>query len=126
MKSGDRNKTFFHKQAIVRKIKNNITSITDKVGTQHNDQTTIKNAASDHFKELLIESGEDENYANLLQHLPKKIVVETNERLTTEIKEEEIKEAIWGLQLDKAPGPSNFPIFFYREYWEMIKKDLIK
>eukprot|EP00253_Pinus_taeda_P010059 PITA_10059 len=101
-------------------------AIIDNAGTQHNDQTAIKSAASDNFKELLTETREDENYADLLQHLPKKIAAETNERLAEEIKEEEFNEAIWGLQPDKAIGLDDFPICFYREYWEMIKKDLIK
>lgn len=82
LKSGDRNTTFFHKQANVWKIRNNITTITDNAGTQHNDQTTIKNVASKHFKDLLTKSVEEENYTDFQQHLPKKIVAESNERST--------------------------------------------
>jgi len=58
--------------------------------------------------------------------LPNKITTEANERLTEEIKEEEILGAIWSLQPDKAPSPDGFPICFYKEYWETIKRDLIK
>lgn len=43
-----------------------------------------------------------------------------------EIKEEEIKEAIWCLHPNKALSLDGFPICFYREYWELIKKDLTK
>eukprot|EP00253_Pinus_taeda_P013716 PITA_13716 len=123
---GDRNTAFFHKQATVRQIRNSITTITDSTGIQHNEKVAIKNTALEHFKEILTEKGEEENFADLLQHLPNKIAAETNERLTKEIKEEEIKGAIWGLQPDKALGPNGFPIFFYREHWATIKKDLIK
>jgi len=35
-------------------------------------------------------------------------------------------EAIWSLHPNKAPGPDGFAICFYRDYWELIKKDLIK
>eukprot|EP00253_Pinus_taeda_P036557 PITA_36557 len=109
-----------------RQIRNNITAIIDNAGTQHSDQTAIKSTVADHFKELLTETREEENYVDLLQHVPTKITVELNERLTEEIKEEEIKEAIWCLQPDKAPGLDGFSICFYRDCWEMIKKDLIK
>jgi len=57
LKSGDRNTSFFHKQATVRQIRSNITTIIDSVGNQHKDQASIKNAATAHFKELLSEKG---------------------------------------------------------------------
>eukprot|EP00253_Pinus_taeda_P017174 PITA_17174 len=113
-------------QATARQIKNNITVIIDNAGTQQTDQTAIKGVASDHFKELLTETGEEELFDDLLQHLPTKITVDLNKKLTEEIKEEEIKEAIWCLQPNKAPRPDGFPICFYREYWDLTKKDLIK
>jgi hypothetical protein len=36
----------------------------------------------------------------------------------------EIFEAIWCLELDKAPGPNGFSISFYRYLWSLIKYDL--
>lgn len=50
LKSGDRNTSFFHKQATVRQIRNNITAIVDNASNQHNDQASIKNAATSHFR----------------------------------------------------------------------------
>lgn len=126
LESGDKNTSFFHKQATARQIRNTITAIVDSVGTQHTEQADIKGVATDHFKELLTETKEEELYDDLLQHLPTKITVDLNKSLIEEIKEEEIVEAISSLQPNKAPGPDGFPICFYREYWEMIKKDLIK
>eukprot|EP00253_Pinus_taeda_P005587 PITA_05587 len=66
LKSGDKNTSFFHKQATAQQIKNNISAITDNARIQHSDQTAIKGAASDHFKELLTETGEEELFDNLL------------------------------------------------------------
>lgn len=43
-----------------------------------------------------------------------------------EIAEEEIKVAIWGLHPDKAPGPDGFTIAYYRQHWQIIKKDLVR
>ena len=40
--------------------------------------------------------------------------------------ESEIKEAIWALQPDKAPGSDGFTINFYRATWEIIKEDFKK
>lgn len=38
---------------------------------------------------------------------------------------EEIKQAVCGLNVDKALGPDGFPIFF-QKHWNLIQKDLIK
>jgi len=94
LKGGDRNTAFFHKQATVRKIINNITYITNSKGNQKNSQAAIKQAALEHYKELLTEKGKEEDYADLLQHLPNKITAEINESLNKEREEEEIKGAI--------------------------------
>lgn len=118
--------TFFHKQATVRQIRTIITPITDSKGNQQISQATIKQAASDHYKELLTKEGEEEDYADLLQHLPNKITAEINESLNREIEEQEIKGAIWVLQPDNAPGLDGSPICFYRVHWETIKKYFIK
>eukprot|EP00253_Pinus_taeda_P033267 PITA_33267 len=126
LKEGDKNTAYFHKQATVRKVRNNVNTITDSQGSQHNDQESIKKAASLHFKSLLTENQEESDYAALLQHLPKGISQEVNDSLNQEITEEEIKKAIWTLQPDKFPGPYGFPINFYRDYWHLIKKDLAK
>eukprot|EP00253_Pinus_taeda_P022180 PITA_22180 len=126
LKEGDKNTAYFHKQATVRKVRNNVNAITDSQGSQHNDQESIKRAASLHFKSLLMENQEETDYAMLLQHLPKDISQEANDSLNREITEEEIRKAIWTLQLDKSPGPDGFPINFYRDHWHLIKKDLAK
>eukprot|EP00253_Pinus_taeda_P018715 PITA_18715 len=75
---------------------------------------------------LLTEAQEEVDYSELLQHLPKGITQEINEILNRDIEEEEIRKAIWTLQPDKSPGPDGFPINFYRDYWQLIKKDLAK
>ena len=47
-------------------------------------------------------------------------------RLESPILEEEVKKAIWSLHPDKAPGPNGFPICFYRTFWPLIKRDLMR
>eukprot|EP00253_Pinus_taeda_P022073 PITA_22073 len=126
LKEGDKNTAYFHKQATVRMIRNNVTSITDGNGSQHIDQEAIKRAASLHYKKLLSENHEESDYSDMLQHIPKGISQEMNEKLNQEITEEEIKKTIWTLQPDKSPGPDGFPINFYRDFWYLIKKDLVK
>lgn len=45
--------------------------------------------------------------------------------LEKEFREEEIKQVIWELRPDKAPGPNGFPMFFFKTFWTETKLDLI-
>jgi hypothetical protein len=53
------------------------------------------------------------------------IVPEDNEKLTTVIIEQEVKEAIFQMKHNKAPGPDGFLAEFYQFFWETIKVDLM-
>lgn len=88
----------------------------DANGNRQNTQGSIRKVAIDHYRALLIETKEEEDYTDLLQYLPNKISKEVNDNLNKEIDKEEIRRTIWSLQLDKAPGPDGFPICFYRAY----------
>jgi hypothetical protein len=41
------------------------------------------------------------------------------------ITEQEVKEAVFQMKHNKAPGPDDFPVEFYQIFWETIKVDLI-
>eukprot|EP00253_Pinus_taeda_P006593 PITA_06593 len=110
----------------IKRVKNNITSIIDRECNLQSTQGAIKQVASDHYRELLTKTKEEEDYTDLLQYLPSGINKEINDNLSKEIEEEEIRGAIWDLHPDKAPGPDGFPICFYRAHWGIIKKDFIK
>lgn len=47
-------------------------------------------------------------------------------QLEEKFTEEEIKEVLWGLAPNKAPGPNGFSIMFYKRFWRFVKGDLIK
>eukprot|EP00253_Pinus_taeda_P008137 PITA_08137 len=126
LKEGDKNTAYFHKQATARKTRNNVSDINDSEGNHHNNQEDIKRAASLHFKSLLTKDQEEVDYSELLQYLPKGITQGMNESLNREIEEHDIRKAIWALQPDKSPGPDGFPINFYRDHWQLIKKYLAK
>jgi len=126
LQGGDKNTTFFHKQATARKIRNNISSILDNEGNQQNTQEAIRKVATEHYRELLTEIKGEEDYADFLQYLPKGITKEMNDSLIKEIEEEEIIRMIWTMNPDKAYGSDGFPICFYRAFWGLIKKDLTK
>ena len=42
------------------------------------------------------------------------------------VTEEEIREAVFSMQQDKALGPDGFTVDFYRNHWDTIKKDFMR
>jgi len=49
-----------------------------------------------------------------------------NELLTNDFTESEVREAIFSMKHNKAPGPDGFPVEFYQHFWEIIKVDLMQ
>ena len=50
---------------------------------------------------------------------------EENELLTSEFTVSEVKDAVFQMEHNKAPGPDGFPAEFYQVFWEVIKDDLM-
>jgi hypothetical protein len=61
-----------------------------------------------------------------LSIIPGLIKEDVNTKLTKEVTQQEIKEALDQMNPDKAPGPDGFTSRFYQQYWEIIKTDLTK
>jgi hypothetical protein len=53
------------------------------------------------------------------------VSVEENNFLTAEYSKEEIRNAIFQMEHNKAPGPDGFPAEFYQTFWDTIKGDLL-
>jgi len=50
---------------------------------------------------------------------------EENKQLIEEFTEKEVREAIFQMKHNKAPGPDGFPVEFYQAFWSLIKDDLM-
>jgi len=61
-----------------------------------------------------------------LHQINNKINDKQNRELEKEVTEEEIREAIWSMPLEKAPGLDGFTIAFYNNHWASIKKYLVR
>jgi hypothetical protein len=60
----------------------------------------------------------------MLEHIPHLISDEENKDLLSLIEEDEVRKVIWSLNLHKSLGSYGFPISFYHNFWDIIKKDL--
>ena len=69
---------------------------------------------------------------NLLQVDPniwgveEKLKAEDNENLCRPFSEEEVKNALFGMNSNRAPGPYIIPAEFYQHCWEIVKGDIMR
>lgn len=50
---------------------------------------------------------------------------DNNEILGKPFEEEEIKNGVFRMETNKAPGPDYIPIGFYQKCWSIVKDDLV-
>ena len=48
-----------------------------------------------------------------------------NDVLISEFTESEVRDAVFQMEHNKAPGPDGFPVEFYQVFWNVIKDDLM-
>jgi hypothetical protein len=125
LKSGDRNTSFFHKQAQSRRGYNSISEIKDETQT-YGDFPSIKNVAFNHFKSLFSEEEVQGCNDKFLDEIPSKIIARMNQKLEAKVTRKEIKVALFSMSPDKAPGPDGFTTNFVQVCWQIVKKYLHK
>jgi hypothetical protein len=127
LQAGDKNTSFFHKQAKARQHRNNVEEIKTQSGVLINSFEEIKKATTSHFGKLYTKEGEDnqDQSKKFIEHIPHMIKEEDNTELSKEVTVEEVKAVLNQFDPDKAPGPDGFTLHFYRNCWTIIKKDLI-
>ncbi|WVZ90234.1 hypothetical protein U9M48_036551 [Paspalum notatum var. saurae] len=62
---------------------------------------------------------------SIIRDIPQ-VSSQENNLLTAEFSESEIKEAIFSMKHNKAPGPDGFPAEFYQRFWKTVKEDLLQ
>ncbi|GJS97372.1 RNA-directed DNA polymerase, eukaryota [Tanacetum coccineum] len=55
----------------------------------------------------------------------KTLNIDQNTYLASSISEAEIRDAIWDFGSDKSPGPDGFTFAFYKDFWNVIKSDVM-
>ncbi|MCI06308.1 endonuclease/exonuclease/phosphatase family protein, partial [Trifolium medium] len=117
LKEGDLNTKFFHMSASARARKKKIDKLVNEADIEVKTQPEICEVAQNYFDHLF--------KANIATHDPvlslvaPKVSEEDNERLVAPITKEEVKDALFQMHPDKAPGPDGFNPAFYQHFWNL-------
>ena len=89
------------------------------------DKEELKSHVVGFYQQLFTEDVKDWRPSWNDDNLPK-LSREQQDSLTRRISEEEVKQAIFQMEGDKAPGPDGFPPLFFQSFWEVVKSDTLR
>jgi hypothetical protein len=115
---GDQNTSCFHLSTLKHRANNRIAGI-KKGNSLLSHEKDISAEVISFFSSLLSRdpSLSDLDQIEIVSYIPQIIQPYQNKALTAIPKEEEVKEALFSLPADKAPGPDGFPTFFFQIFW---------
>jgi hypothetical protein len=121
---GDRNTKYFHRLAKIKTSTKHITSLQDGE-TIITDQNRISDHVVNFYKNLFCANVVLQDSVLAEDVIPSLVNDDTNAILTMLPSHSEIKAAVFALNKDSAPGPDGFGAFFFQNYWDIVKTDVI-
>nr|GFB27588.1 RNA-directed DNA polymerase, eukaryota [Tanacetum cinerariifolium] len=119
---GDENSHFFHRILNKRRKQMSIRGVMkDGVWLDKPDQ--LKEEFLNHFRDRF--SRPVENRVSFDMEFPNSLSRAQKEELESDVTREEIKRAVWDCGVDKSPCPDGFTFGFYRQFWDLVEKDVI-
>lgn len=123
---GDCNSAYFHKCANGRKRKNTILSLEKDGEVIEGDDNLVKHA-SEYYSELFGPVPQNNIQLDSSLWNNSYMVSESdNQNLCLPFSEAEIKEALFQMESNKAPGPDKIPIEFYQKCCSIVKSDVVR
>ncbi|XP_026399700.1 uncharacterized protein LOC113295583 [Papaver somniferum] len=122
---GSSNSSFFHNSIRIRKSSNTISELVDMNGTCLTNYEQLRNHVVQFYEDKF--NGQDPVIeGDLFDFEHASISVEESNAMDMIPSPEEIKQAVFDLSADSAPGPDGFSGCFYRHCWDIIHDDLTK
>ncbi|XP_048605496.1 uncharacterized protein LOC125583011 [Brassica napus] len=114
--SGDLNTKFYHALTKQRRIRNKIVGLHDERGNWVTDETGVEKVAVDYFEDLFTSTTPTE-FDSFLEEIGTSITPQMNHMLLRVATEEEVRQALFMMHPEKAPGPDGMTALFYQHSW---------
>ena len=122
--SGDLNTKFYHALTKQRRVRNRIVGLHDAEGNWITGDNGMEKVAVDYFEDLFSTTSPSE-FDSFLSEVTPGITPQMNQRLLRIATEAEVKEALFMMHPEKAPGPDSMTALFFQHSWHIIKDDLV-
>ncbi|PNX78269.1 CNGC5-like protein, partial [Trifolium pratense] len=124
LKEGDLNTKFFHMSASARQRVKKISKLVNDENIVITSQPELCTVALNYFDQLF--KSNPSSHDPILSLIAPKITQDDNDQLVRPITREELKEALFQMHPDKAPGPDGFNPAFYQHFWDLCGNDVFE
>ncbi|XP_027122245.1 uncharacterized protein [Coffea arabica] len=121
---GDANTAFFHSVVRQMRASNCISGIRSTTGQWLTEAEDIKSSAAAFFQ-ALFSSDRDTDRQPVLPFVLPQVSPGDNERMLALPTTDEVREVVFSISPDSAPGPDGFGSGFYQACWEIVKDSLV-
>ena len=116
---------FYHALTKQRRVRNRIVGLHDAAGNWITDDNGVEKVAVDYFEELFSTTSPSV-FDDFLSDITPGIMPQMNQWLLRLATEEEVREALFMMHPEKAPGPDGMTALFFQHSWHIIKGDLVE
>ena len=124
MLDGDMNTKNFQASVKYARLKNSLYFLVDEDGLDHFSDVEKGEIAVKYFKNLF-QSSQPVQLRNVLHDFQPRVSAGMNLALCRKISPSEIRQAAFSINDESAPGPDGLTGFFFKEYWSVIKEQVI-
>lgn len=119
LQHGDKNTSYFHAITRGRTAANKFAVIENQQGTPVYEEGQIAATIARYYSDLFTEASNGD--PQIIAEAIRPTVSESMNELLTSIPDDfEIKNAVFAIHGDKAPGPDGFSANFYQGFWDII------
>lgn len=121
--NGDRNTSFFHKVTKFRNTTKKM-SVLKKDGLILDRKEDIESHVCEFYTSLFASENNCSDNGLIEQVISPAVSLEDNIMLTNPPSLEEVKNAVFSMNVNGAPGPDGFGAFFYQRFWDVVGHDV--
>ena len=124
LRDGDKNTKYFHHKASQRKRRNTINGLLDENGVWKKGREEICEIVQQYFAGLFA-SDRPAAMEEAVEGLAHCVSEEMNTRLVSPPTGEEVREALFSMHPNKAPGIDGLHALFFQKFWHILGADII-
>lgn len=119
LRMGDRNSKFFHFSVKANRSRNYLRKLKDKNGHDQWSDAAKAEVAIEYFSDLN-KTSDPPSYDPVFQSMLPHVTPTMNKNLTAKISKEEVREAIFSINGESAPGPDGMTGIFFQKFWHIV------